>query len=100
MESPMTLNETPNVPPAPSVVNRIYSTFRQPRVFVLSGLIAASVALVGGFALAEGMGHGGWDRGLRMAFLQHGVARALDSVGATSQQESAIHDIIAAKLPD
>ncbi len=63
----------------------------------MAGVLALGV---GGFALAEGMGHGGWDRGVRMAFLQHGVARALDSVGATSDQEAKVHDIIAAKLTE
>jgi Spy/CpxP family protein refolding chaperone len=63
----------------------------------MAGVLALGV---GGLALAEGMDHGGWDHGIRMALLQHGVARALDSVGATSQQEAAVHDIIAAKLTE
>ena len=35
-----------------------------------------------------------------MAFIQHSVAHALDLVGASSEQEAKVHDIIAAKFAD
>lgn len=53
----------------------------------------------GGLALARGGpfhdGFASWDPGQRLARLQFMAKRALDAVGATSDQENRIHDIIA-----
>jgi Spy/CpxP family protein refolding chaperone len=63
---------------------------------------AGSLALgVGSLAAAaQESGHSAWTAGLRLAFVQHAVGFMLDSVGATSEQESKAHDIIAANLAD
>jgi len=41
-----------------------------------------------------------WGHGARLAFVQRVAARALDSVGATADQEAKIHDLIAAKFDE
>jgi Spy/CpxP family protein refolding chaperone len=40
------------------------------------------------------------DQGSRLEHIQHVVARALDGVGATAEQEGKIHDIIAKTMSD
>lgn len=72
-----------------------------PRALAMVGVLACGVALgVGGFAAAAGMDAGAWRQGARLAFVQGAVAHALDSVGASADQEAKIHDIIAAKFAD
>jgi Spy/CpxP family protein refolding chaperone len=70
------------------------------------GLVAC---MVGGFGLAAagyaatatGAADGtGWREGMRLAFVQRAVSRALDGVGASSAQEAKIHDIVAARLAE
>jgi Spy/CpxP family protein refolding chaperone len=65
-------------------------------ILALGILIAGGT---GGYALAmSGPFHGGFggsDPGQRLARLQFMTKRALDSVGATSDQENRVHDIIA-----
>ena len=73
-----------------------------PRAIAFVGILAAGVALgVGGAAaVAAGMDHMPWGHGARLTFVQHAVARALDSVGASAAQEAKVHDIIAAKFAE
>jgi Spy/CpxP family protein refolding chaperone len=73
-----------------------------PRAVAFVGVLAAGVALgVGGAAaVAAGMDHMAWRQGARLTFVQHAVARALDSVGASAAQEAKVHDIIAAKFAE
>jgi periplasmic protein CpxP/Spy len=70
-----------------------------PRTFAMVGVLACGVALgAGGLAAAAGMNPMGWNQGARLAFLQGAIVHALDSVGASSDQEAKIHDIVAAKF--
>ena len=71
-----------------------------PRVMALAGVLACGVALGAGgaAAVAAGMDPMGWRQGARLAFVQHAVTHALDSVGASAAQEAKVHDIIAAKF--
>ncbi len=73
-----------------------------PRIFVLTGVLVGGLALgAGGFALAAGeLDHMGWKHGPRLAMVQAMVSRALDSVGASAEQEAKVHDIVAAKFAD
>ena len=41
-----------------------------------------------------------WRQGARLTFVQRAVARALDSVGASAEQEAKVHDIVAAKFAE
>ena len=67
------------------------------RVLVVAAIGAVALG-ASAFALASaGPGDG---QGPRLGRIQHFVAMALDSVGATSAQEAKIHDIIAANLAD
>lgn len=72
-----------------------------PRAFAMIGVLTFGVALgAGGLAFAAGMEHMGWRHGPRLAMVQAFVQRGLDSVGATSEQEAKVHDIIAAKFTE
>ena len=68
----------------------------------MTGVLMCGVALgVGGFAAAAtGMDHFAFRQGARLAFAQGIVAHALDSIGASSEQEGKIHDIVAAKFAE
>jgi Spy/CpxP family protein refolding chaperone len=62
--------------------------------------------MVGGFGLAA-VGYAattadgpGWRDGMRLAFAQRAVSRALDSIGASAAQEAKIHDIVAARFAE
>ena len=71
------------------------------RPLALAGVLVGGVLLAaGGYAAttAGGPDGPGWREGMRLAFVQHAVTRALDGVGATSAQEAKIHDIVAASL--
>jgi Spy/CpxP family protein refolding chaperone len=73
------------------------------RPLALVAILVGGVALgAGGYAAtATGAADGpGWREGMRLAFAQHAVSRALDSVGASSAQEAKIHDIIAARFAE
>lgn len=73
--------------------------FAWPRAAAMVGVLAFGVALgAGGLAAAAGMNAMGWREGARLAFLQGAVTHALDSVGASADQEAKIHDIVAAKF--
>ncbi|MGF3024587.1 periplasmic heavy metal sensor [Methylobacterium aquaticum] len=75
-----------------------------PRSRILRLTVVSLALMVGagtaGFALAtgapfQGWGSGTWDPGQRLAKLQFMTKRALDAVGATSEQENRVHDVIA-----
>ena len=75
--------------------------FAWPRAATMVGVLAFGVALgAGGLAAAAGMNAMGWREGARLAFLQGAVTHALDSVGASADQEAKIHDIVAAKFAE
>jgi protein CpxP len=72
-----------------------------PRAFAMIGVLGLGVALgAGSLAYAAGMEHMGSGPGPRLAMVQAMVQHALDSVGASSAQESKVHDIIAAKFTE
>jgi Spy/CpxP family protein refolding chaperone len=100
----MTTIDNDNLPPEPAPApgpNKKSGFLGWPRALAFGGVLVFGLALgAGGLALAAGMEHSGWDRGVRMAFVQRAVSRALDSVGATAQQEANVHDIIAAKFAE
>jgi protein CpxP len=68
------------------------------------GLIACTVGGLGlaaaGYAAAGAADGTGWREGMRLAFVQRAVSRALDGVGASSAQEAKIHDIVAARFAE
>ena len=72
------------------------------RPLALGAIFVGGVALGGGYAAtAMGASDGpGWREGMRLAFVQHAVSRALDSIGASAAQEAKIYDIIAAKFDE
>ena len=94
------LPEPPLRQPAPS--NNKPGLFSRPRIFLTAGLVLGALALgAGGFAWAAGgLDPSGWRQGVHLAIAQHFVARALDSVGASAEQEAKVHDIIAAKFAE
>lgn len=73
------------------------------RPLALAGFIVGGAALaVGGYAATATNAEDGmaWREGMRLAFVQHAVSHALDSVGATAAQEAKIHDIVAARFAE
>ena len=71
------------------------------RRLTLAGVVLGGVGLAaGGYAATAGADGAGWRDGMRLAFAQHAVARALDSVGANAAQEAKIHDILAARFAE
>ncbi|HLW93150.1 MAG TPA: Spy/CpxP family protein refolding chaperone [Roseiarcus sp.] len=76
--------------------------FTWPRFFALVGVLVFGLALgAGGLALAAGgFDHMGWGHGARLALVQRVVSHALDSIGASAEQEAKVHDIIAARFAD
>jgi periplasmic protein CpxP/Spy len=75
---------------------------RWPRSLMLGGVMAAGVVLgAGGLAGAAMVGgHMGWHHGPRLERIQGFVRTALDGVGATSDQEAKVHDIVASAFTD
>lgn len=68
---------------------------------------ALAACMMGGFGLAAAGyaatagSHGAeWREGMRLAFVQHAISHALDSVGASAEQEAKIHDIVAARFAE
>jgi len=53
-----------------------------------------------GYAATAAPDGTGWREGMRLAFVQRAVSRALDSVGASAAQEAKIHDIVAARFAE
>jgi Spy/CpxP family protein refolding chaperone len=72
------------------------------RSALIVGVLVGGVALgAGGLAVAATMqGYPGWHHGPRLDFVQQFVRGQLDSVGATTAQETKVHDIIAAAFSD
>jgi protein CpxP len=73
-----------------------------PRVIVFAVVMGCGlgVAAADFAASAAAMDHLGWRQGARLAMIQHVVAHALDSVGASAEQEAKAHDIVAAKFAE
>lgn len=71
--------------------------FVWPRSALVGGALVAGVALgAGGLAAAAAApDHFGWHKGPRLERIQGFVLRTLDAIGASSDQESKIHDIVA-----
>ena len=92
--------EPPMQQPAPG--NGRKRPFAWRRSLALLGVLAGGVAIgAGGFALADaGIDQLGWKQGARLAIVQHVVAHALDTVGASAEQEAKAHDIIAIKFAE
>lgn len=72
------------------------------RPTVLGGvLLGGMIVGAGGFALAQGApGPFGWHHGPHLERIQQHILHALDGVGATTAQETKIHDIVAAAFAD
>jgi periplasmic protein CpxP/Spy len=67
----------------------------------ITGALAFGVMIgAGGLAVAAGMDHFGWRQGWRLAMIQQGASRVLDSIGASAEQESKVHDIIAERFAE
>jgi Spy/CpxP family protein refolding chaperone len=67
----------------------------------ICGALAFGIAIgAGGLAVAAGMDHFGWRQGWRLAMIQEGASRMLDSIGVSATQEAKVHDIIAAKFAE
>ena len=66
---------------------------------IAAALLGGGIAIgAAGFATAQGMGPGGWHHhhGPKIGMVQFFAHNALENVGATSDQETKVHDIIAA----
>src|SRR5262245_26823746 len=103
------LNQATPVPDkaAPIRASRFSPRASLSKVALLGGVLVAGVALgAGGLAAASAqtpgwlMGGKGWQDGSRLERIQGFTRRALDGVGATSDQQAKIHDIIAATYGD
>ncbi len=91
-----TLRLSSELPPA-NPRFRVPSALRPLGMRMMVVVVVGAVALcAGGLALATG--GPGDQHGPHLARIQHFVAAALDSVGATAAQEAKVHDIIAANL--
>ena len=55
---------------------------------------------LGAYAATASTETAGWRQGVRLAFVQHMIGRALDSVGASAEQENKVHDIVVAKFAE
>ena len=82
---------------APMSAPKLVTRRRFGRSLVIGGVLLAGVALgAGGLAAAAaGKGFGFMPHGPRLERIQGFVRMALDSVGATSDQEAKVHDIVA-----
>src|SRR5271166_2309129 len=68
---------------------------------VFAGALACGIALgLGAYAATASTETAGWRQGVRLAFVQHMVGRALDSVGASAEQENKVHDIVVARFAE
>jgi periplasmic protein CpxP/Spy len=96
--SPQPAQSAPQAPQPPRGA-RGRSAWLRPLAVV--GLLLGGVALgAAGYAATEAPDGSAWRQGMRLAFVQHAVAHALDSVGASAAQEAKIHDIVAAKFAE
>ena len=68
---------------------------------LFAGALVCGFALgVGTYAATASTQADGWRQGARLAFVQHMIGRALDSVGASAEQENKVHDIVVAKFAE
>ena len=68
---------------------------------IVAGAFACAIALgAGGYAAIAATDPTGLRQGLRLVFVQQVIGRALDSVGASAEQENKVHDIVAAKFAE
>ena len=91
----MTNDTTPAATPAPVRALRA-SVLR--RGAIAAALLGGGIVIgAAGFATAQGaMGPGGWHHhGPKIGMIQFFAHRAMENVGATSDQETKVHDIIA-----
>jgi periplasmic protein CpxP/Spy len=85
-------------PPLPTPRAR-FSSWRG--ALAITGALAFGVMIgAGGLAVAAGMEHFGWRQGWRLAMIQEGASRMLDSIGANAEQEAKVHDIIASRFAE
>jgi periplasmic protein CpxP/Spy len=92
----MTNDTTPaNAAPARSLRTSVLR-----RGAIAAALLGGGIVIgAAGFATAQGMGPGGWHHGWhgpKIGMIQFFAHAALENVGATSDQETKVHDIIAA----
>jgi Spy/CpxP family protein refolding chaperone len=86
---------------APPPRNSKTGVFSWRGALVITGALALGVVIgAGGLAIGAGMDHFGWGPGMRLAMIQEGVSRTLDSIGANAAQEAKVHDIIAEKFAE
>jgi len=91
--------ETPPQGTGPDLGGRGARRWRTPAIY--AGVLACGFALgIGAYAATGPSDPIGLRQGVRLAFVQHMVGRALDSVGASTEQEGKVHDIIAAKFAE
>ena len=68
---------------------------------VFAGALVCGIALgLGSYAATAPTQADGWRQGVRLALVQQMIGRALDSVGASAEQENKVHDIVAAKFAE
>ena len=74
---------------------------RGPRRWAAPAVFIGALALgLGAYAATAATGANDWGQGVRLAFVQHMIGRALDSVGASAEQENKVHDIVVAKFAE
>jgi Spy/CpxP family protein refolding chaperone len=101
----MTDNNNATFPPEPQTEAKRDLGGRRPRRWVmptiLAGVLVGGVALgLGAYAATAATDPAGWRQGVRLAFVQHVIGHALDSVGASAEQEAKVHDIVVAKFAE
>ena len=68
---------------------------------IVAGAFACAIVLgLGGYAATAATDPVGLRQGLRLAFVQQVIGRALNSVGASAEQEGRVHDIVAARFAE
>jgi periplasmic protein CpxP/Spy len=105
MEIVMSSIDNVPLPPEPPLrqqgpQNRKSGVFSWPGALGL-GIVALAFGIAigaDGLAIGAGMDHFGWRQGWRLAMIQEGASRMLDSIGADAAQEAKIHDIINEKF--
>ena len=66
---------------------------------VFAGALVCGIALgLGSYAATAPTQTDGWRQGVRLAFVQQMIGRALDSVGASAEQENKVHDIVVGQV--
>src|SRR5271165_1110438 len=98
-ETVMTDNDNATLRPEPPLLETKRDLAgRGPRRWAAPAVFSGALALgLGAYAATEGAD---WRQGVRLAFVQHMIGRALDSVGASAEQENKVHDIVVAKFAE